>query len=272
MTGASDCLVPLRVSGDRTPVYCVHPVSGSPYVYAGLAKLLGDDQPIYGFEAPGFDNDRPLATTLLDLAHEYVEVLRAHRPGEPAVLLGWSMGGAVAYEMAQLRATAGEPVPLLVVIDSAVPEGFGSPPERWMVQRFLLDLAAISGLAVEGLDEFVEALPEEVAADAVFDQVAEAGVLDEELDAYFLADRYRVFRAHVRALYSHTVTPGYAGPLLLIKATGSEQEYLHWERFAGAVSARAIEGDHHSLWSGDRLAQMTEIISTHLDSSTRSST
>lgn len=265
MTGATDCLVPLQAAGSRTPVYCVHPVSGSPYVYAGLAKLLGDDQPVYGFEAPGFDNDRPLATTLLDLAREYVEAVRALRPKQPTVLLGWSMGGSVAYEMAQLLTAAGEPVPLVVVIDAAVPEGFGLPSERWMVRRFLLDLAAISGLTVEGLDDIVEALPEDVDSNAVFDQIEAAGMLPEELDAYFLADRYQVFRAHVRALYSHKITPGYAGPLLLIKATGSEQEYLHWERVASAVTAYSIEGDHHSLWVGDRLNQLAEIISAHLE-------
>jgi thioesterase domain-containing protein len=266
MTDASDCLVPLRESGDRTPVYCVHPVSGSPYVYAGLAKLLGDDQPVYGVEAPGFDNDRPLATTLLALAHEYVEAIRAHRPGRPVVLLGWSMGGSVAYEMARLRAAAGEPVPLLVVIDSAVPDGWGAPPERWMVQRFLLDLVAISGLAVQGLDEVIETLPEETDANAVFERIEAAGILDEELDADFLADRYEVFRAHVRALHTHTITPGYAGPLLLIKATGSDQEYMHWERFASAVSDYAIESDHHGLWVGDRLNHMAEIITARLSS------
>lgn len=266
MTEVSDCLVPLRESGDRTPVYCVHPVSGSPYVYAGLAKLLGDDQPVYGFEAPGFDNDRPLVTTLLDLAHEYVEAIRAHRPGRPAVLLGWSMGGAVAYEMARLMAAAGEPVPLLVVIDSAVPEGFGPPPERWMVQRFLLDLVAISGLAVRGLGELLETLPEEPEARAVFERIEAAGMFDEELDADFLDDRYQVFRTHVRALHSHTINPGYAGPLLLIKATESDQDYLHWERVASAVSDHAIEGDHHGLWAGDRLNRMAEIITTHLSS------
>jgi len=268
MTEATDCLVPLRATGDRTPVYCVHPVSGSPYVYAGLAKLLGDDQPVYGFEAPGFDNDRPLTATLLDLAREYVDVVRAHRPG-PAVLLGWSMGGSVAYEMAQLLTAAGEPVPLVVVIDSAVPEGFGSPSEPWMVHRFLLDLAAISGLTVEGLDEIAAALPADVDAHAVFERVEAAGMFPEEVDASFLADRYQVFRTHVRALYSHTVTPGYAGPLLLIKATGSQQEYLHWERFAAAVTEYTIEGDHHSLWTGDRLNLMAEIISAHLDRSFR---
>ncbi len=76
-----DLVVPLRAGSGGSPLFCVHPVSGSAYAYRGLAGLLGADQPVYGFEAPGFDNDRAPVAVLPRLADEYTSILRAFAPG-----------------------------------------------------------------------------------------------------------------------------------------------------------------------------------------------
>src|SRR4051812_13581113 len=101
-----DRIVPLRATGTRPPLYCVHAVSGSAYAYSGLTKLLGADQPVYGIEAPGFDNDRQPVSSLPALADESTEILRAFSLQEHGAdggyrLLGWSLGGILAFEMAK---------------------------------------------------------------------------------------------------------------------------------------------------------------------------
>ena len=50
---ALDVLLPLRASGDRLPLFCVHPAGGLSWCYAGLMKSLGKDYPIYGVQARG---------------------------------------------------------------------------------------------------------------------------------------------------------------------------------------------------------------------------
>jgi thioesterase domain-containing protein len=264
VTDPTECLVPLRETGTRQPLYCVHPVSGSPYVYARLGQLLAQ-RPVYGFEAPGFDNDREPAETLLAMAEEYVEALDAHRPDTPRLLLGWSMGGAIAYEMAQRIVAAGGRVPLLVLIDAAVPTGAELPAESWMRYRFLHDLLAISGLRDDGLAALLAELPDDADTEEVFARIERVGLLPEELDADFLSDRYAVFQAHIRALFPHRATPGYPGPVLLVKASESDQLYLNWRELAQDVTEYTIEGDHHAMWTEEGIGTLAEIVTRHLD-------
>jgi len=87
-----DRIVPLQATGEKSPLYCLHAVSGSAYSYVGLARLLGPTQPVFGFEAPGFDNDREPVRSLSTLAAEYTQTLQEFATQDEYLLLGWSLG------------------------------------------------------------------------------------------------------------------------------------------------------------------------------------
>ena len=147
-----EALLPIRTSGSRPPLYCVHPISGSAYPYAAIGQLLDSDQPVYGFESPGFEDGRTPLTSLEALSAEYVEVLGDVAPGGPYFLLGWSMGGAIAFDMAQRLSASGASVPLLVLIDTAVPAKMELPAQKAMLHRFVVDMIGVSGTSPAGLD------------------------------------------------------------------------------------------------------------------------
>ncbi|PTR23457.1 glutamate racemase [Rhodococcus sp. OK519] len=113
------------------PLFCVHPVSGLAWCYTGLAEHLGD-RPLYGLQATGTTH----ADSLVDLAREYVEQIRTVQPDGPYHLLGWSLGGNIAHEMAiQLRAT-GADVASLILLDSHPSDAVPTPVEStWDDQR-----------------------------------------------------------------------------------------------------------------------------------------
>ena len=71
------------------------------YAYNGHVGLLDPQQPVYGLEAPGCDNERTPMTSLPAYDTEYIDALRAN------YLLGWSMGGVVAFEMARRGSVCG---------------------------------------------------------------------------------------------------------------------------------------------------------------------
>jgi len=105
------------------PFFCVHPAGGNVLCYAELARALGPDQPFYGLQLPDLEVLGPTPTVEAMAAH-YVAAIAAVSPVGPYALGGWSLGGAIAYEMAcQLRA-AGREVDLLALIDpSPLPRG-----------------------------------------------------------------------------------------------------------------------------------------------------
>jgi thioesterase domain-containing protein len=59
------------------------------------------------------------------MAASYLKMIKAHQSDGPYYLLGWSLGGALAMEIAYQLETAGEKIAFLGLIDSYVP-GFAT--------------------------------------------------------------------------------------------------------------------------------------------------
>jgi thioesterase domain-containing protein/acyl carrier protein len=114
---ATDVLFPIRTTGTKPALFCVHPVSGLAWTYFGLASHLDPEVPVYGLQALG--NTRPdlLPTTVEEMAAHYVSEIRDVQPSGPYRLLGWSFGGSVAHAMATQLTEAGETVDLVAILD-----------------------------------------------------------------------------------------------------------------------------------------------------------
>lgn len=104
------------------PLFCVHPVSGLAWCYAGLAEAVGD-RLVYGLQATGEDR---VPGDVGELAARYVDRVRRIQPEGPYHLLGWSLGGNIVHEMAVRLREAGEDVANLTILDAmpatAVPD------------------------------------------------------------------------------------------------------------------------------------------------------
>jgi thioesterase domain-containing protein len=115
---AFDVLLPLRTGDGRQPLFCVHPVSGLSWCYAGLSRNLPPGVPLVGLQARGLSGETPLPSTIEEMAEDYLRALRTVQPCGPYRLLGWSFGGNVAHAMATRLEEQGEQVSLLVLVDS----------------------------------------------------------------------------------------------------------------------------------------------------------
>src|SRR3954466_9105135 len=199
-------IVPLQPEGTATPLFCVHASSGSAYSYLELAKLLDADQPVYGIEAPGFDDDREPVSSVAALSTEYAATLRAFRPDGDVLLLGWSLGGVIAFDMAQRLTAAGTRVRLVVLVDASVPRVTELPSERYIARRFLHEMMASLAMPSDLLEKTLAALPEQADSQACFLAAQRAGALPPGLEGRLLTERYAVFRAHLHASYTFGVS------------------------------------------------------------------
>ncbi|MGE5675070.1 MAG: non-ribosomal peptide synthetase, partial [Mycobacterium leprae] len=115
-------LVPIRATGTRPPFYCAHGAFGSVFCFADLARELGPDQPFYGLQPRGLYDEQPPLHTMPEMAARYVEAIREAQPHGPYFLGGYCMGGLIAQEMARLLTKAGEPVALVAMLDTKLPQ------------------------------------------------------------------------------------------------------------------------------------------------------
>jgi len=108
---ARSTLISLAPRGTRPPLLCVHGTAG----FRQLARHLGPDQPIHGL-AQGFDDGR-LASRIEDIAARYLQDLRSLQGKGPYSLIGYSVGGLIALEMARRLRAEGEEIRLLTLVD-----------------------------------------------------------------------------------------------------------------------------------------------------------
>lgn len=257
-------LVPLSPGGTATPLFCVHASSGSAYSYLDLARLLGADRPVYGIEAPGFDGDREPVRSLPALSAEYARTLREFRPDGDFLLLGWSLGGIIAFDMARRLTEAGARVPRIIMIDVSVPRVAELPSEREIVRRFLREIHVTVGASLTAVDRILAGQPDGASGEAIFEAAERSGALPAELDADLLAGRYAVFRAHIEASFGFEVTEQYHGPVVHLIASESPRPYMRWGDVATDLTEHVVPGSHHTIWVGDGLLRLAELTRTAL--------
>jgi thioesterase domain-containing protein len=108
----------MRTTGERPPLFCVHGGAGTVLFYHDLADALGDDQPVYAFQAAGLYGGQRPQRTVHEMAASYLEQLLQARPQGPYVLGGYCFGGMVAFEMARRLRLQGAEVPLVVMLNA----------------------------------------------------------------------------------------------------------------------------------------------------------
>ena len=94
-------LVPLQPHGAKPPLFFIHGQQGEVFGFLELSRLLGPDQPCYGIQAVGLDGKAARHTTFEDMAAHYVREIVSFQPDGPIHLAGYSLGGVLAFEVAQ---------------------------------------------------------------------------------------------------------------------------------------------------------------------------
>src|SRR5439155_497121 len=103
-----DPIVPLQLSGNKTPLFCVHPGVGEVLVFVNLAKYFVNERPFYALRARGFNEGEKYFATFDEMVSTYVSAIRSRQPHGPYAVAGYSYGGAVAFEIAKVLESKGE--------------------------------------------------------------------------------------------------------------------------------------------------------------------
>lgn len=132
-------LVKINEKGRKPPFWMLHPVGGHVTFARRFSQALGSDWPIYGIQARGLDGKQKPLYTISDMALHYIQLIRSIQPQGPYNLGGPSMGGRIAFEIAQQLIACGETVDKLILFDSWA-QGF---PPKIKLHKWLLTKAKI---------------------------------------------------------------------------------------------------------------------------------
>ncbi|ARZ72276.1 hypothetical protein SMD11_6700 [Streptomyces albireticuli] len=247
-------LVTLRAEGGRPPLFLVHAVGGAVVPYVPLARILDADTPVHALEHPGLHDDthddtHGAAPDLGALADTYLAAVRGAYPSGPYHLAGWSLGGAVALEMAARLRAAGADVATVTLLDTGFPPQAGEAPgEAELLAAFGHDLAGLRGAEAPAAElERLATVPagerrEELLSLLERTGLIPAGVREE------IRTRVAVFLANSRAFHTHRPTP-YDGPVTLLSARAELDDQVdRWRAFAtGGLDHHVVPGTHHTM-------------------------
>ncbi len=138
--GTLDLLVPMRTGGSGPPLFCMHPMVGLSWCYIALLPYVDTRYPLYGLQSRGLRRPEPLPVTMEEVARDFADRIRATQPAGPYHLLGWSLGGNIAFAVAEELERRGERIGLLAIMDSLLVnfDAIENTSQPWMIYNLVL--------------------------------------------------------------------------------------------------------------------------------------
>ncbi|APH66019.1 non-ribosomal peptide synthetase [Bacillus sp. LR_5] len=260
---ALDVLLPLRTSGDKLPLFCVHPAGGLSWCYAGLMTNIGTEYPIYGLQARGIGQREELPKTLDHMAADYIEQIRTIQPKGPYHLLGWSLGGNVVQAMATQLQNQGEEVSLLVMLD-AYPNHFLPIKKAPDDEEALIALLALGGYDPDSLGDkpldfetAIEILRRDGSALASLDESVILNLKNTYVNSVGILGSYKpkTFRGNV-LFFRSTIIPEWFDRI----EPDSWKPYIN-----GQIEQIDIDCRHKDLCQPEPLAQIGKVLAVKLE-------
>jgi aspartate racemase len=116
--GSWPSLVPIKTTGSRPPLFCVHGLAGNVLRIKELANYIGAEQPLYALQSRGLDGKAAPYERVEDMAAHYIREVRTLQPEGPYLIGGLCFGGVVALEMARQLTVHGQEVALLAILET----------------------------------------------------------------------------------------------------------------------------------------------------------
>lgn len=132
-------VLPLQHVPGSKPLFIFHPLTGeTPSCYRSLAQALGPHQSIYALQMELQDS----FTSSIDKAEFYIKYITQMQPQDSYVLMGWSYGAVLAYQIAILLEQAGKTVEWVINFDSPPPSHIKTCAIDVRAMNLIKDLAA----------------------------------------------------------------------------------------------------------------------------------
>jgi len=129
-----------QAEGSKPPLFMVHGAGGFSFFKREFLDAVGQDRPIYLFQAPGLDGRSEPLKTIEEIASAYIASMREIQPIGPYHLAAMCAGCFIALEMCNQLADNGQGVARLIFLDPELtpPALFGRYPTPRLEGRLSL--------------------------------------------------------------------------------------------------------------------------------------
>jgi thioesterase domain-containing protein len=244
----------------------VHPPGGIVVCYRELARSLPASQPLFALRSRGLHGQEALPESIEQMASDYLQAILSVQPEGNYTIGGWSLGGLVAYEIAQQLMAGGRSIDRLVLLDTTIPEGAA-------------DCVPLSEQVNVGLEYGIELtldqlgdLSPEQQLPLLHDHADRLGILDAQSSPdvvqKVLSDLQSLFHHHVSISRQYRLKP-LAAKILLLRPSEvpfklQVTEDRGWRHLAAEVAVDFVPGHHHSMVQSPHVKRLAELLFANL--------
>ncbi|MGD1700261.1 SDR family NAD(P)-dependent oxidoreductase [Dapis sp. BLCC M229] len=253
--GRSSLIIEFQAgNNNKQPLFLLHAVGGTVYMYRDLVRYLGSDIPVYAIQALGLDGKTELPTSIEEMATEYIKAIRTIQPNGAYFLGGASLGGTLAFEMAQQLHAEGEKVALLAMIDTPGPGNMGVKlVDEQEIAAYILDTLFELDKSLFSFNSFPQVGNIEEQVMYALEQAKIANLLPNNLDIPQTRQIIRLFKANMEAMwdYKPRIYPGkiifFRGQDRREKYDPAHPEYPWIELAASGIEIHTVSGTHITM-------------------------
>ncbi|MBW4678187.1 MAG: amino acid adenylation domain-containing protein [Desmonostoc geniculatum HA4340-LM1] len=271
----SSPLVAIQPHGSKPPLFFVHPIGGNVLCYYELARHLEPDQPFYGLQSLGLDGESQPHNRIEDMATDYIKALRLVQSQGPYFLGGWSMGGVVAFEMAQQLQRQGHQVALLALLDTLAPVASNKPAQienydsATVLINLAWDMANSAGKNCFISEQHLQQLEPEKQLNYFLEQAKIANLISLDIGIEELCCFLRVFQSNNQALLNYQPQI-YPHRIQLFRASERtthdlDNPTLGWDKLSSeALEIIAIPGNHYTMLGLPHIQELKQRLNYYL--------
>ena len=273
-------LVGIQTTGSKRPFFCVHPVGGNVLCYAGLARSLSPKQPFYGLQAMGLDGEQEPYMEIRNMAARYLEAICEFQAEGPYLLGGWSMGGIVAFEMAQQLQKQGQKVALLALFDvyAVIPENLRHElNDVAVLVLFLNDLAGRFGRKLSLEEDKMNRLSSSERLKYVLEHSKMIKVLPQDIELSHLENLLEVFRVNLTAQKKY-IPRKFAGTITLFQASELNKKMAYFPELSWRevdckkLKVHTVTGNHYTMLAQPHVKELAIRLQQYINEAEKEST
>ncbi|HET8844997.1 MAG TPA: thioesterase domain-containing protein, partial [Ktedonobacteraceae bacterium] len=259
-------LVEFRSQGTRPPFFCIHPVGGEVFCYLDLARLLDQDQPFYALQSLEVGIEQTEPVPIEEMASSYIEAIQRISAG-PYYLGGWSLGGVIAFEIAQQLQKQGQEVKLLALMDSYVPAQLSSTGD--IMTDLIQDLNGLFGKDISLTLPDLHQINTREQINLIFNYAEKSGILLPGIGEAYKQRMFSTFKNNMLAFrrYNPQVYPG----KLTIFQAGDQETKEHISSASGwrslttqEIRLHTLPGDHYTMMKQPHIKMLARYLSDYL--------
>jgi thioesterase domain-containing protein len=237
-------LVALQPAGRKTPAFLIPGAYLEVMVWKRLVSYMDTDRPLYGVQPMRSNHNLPSRLSIEQAASLFVRDIKDIQNAGPYLLIGYSMGGMIAFEMARQFSKQGEEVSFLCLVDSLPP---GPRREANLADRLRIHLGNLQDLPwlerFQYLRDHTRSMLIRLSRHA-----AKPGALP--INRLIAHDRLAAARL---AMDRYSPEEIYPGPVTIFRVT-DHPWYIRWDPLAawqshiqGKLTTIDIPGDHATV-------------------------